>query len=438
MVIDGDVLDKKFVTMAEMLQAHGYKTIGLCPNPYISKFSGLHRGFEVFCDPAHGSLGPRLYDLFNRAALHRGWEGMKGDTNRFLERRHFFDAELGRAHGLEILRKLSVSKRALWEFTGLFDKYAKTTNKVAYKLIDKAEEPFFVFIHYNETHTPYVLPRGFRERFMTPIPEKKPWEINQDYFKYYSGEAKMGELDFSVLRAIYDGAIGYLDAKVFDIYSFLEKKGLLDNTMVIITSDHGDSFGEHGILFHHFSLYDTLIRTPLIIKYPVSLGLSGIENRMVQNTDLLPTIMDMLKVDDKKLLDQIQGNSLVSSSISNRDHSYAISELVKPFGPRMLSLGGKLKKYNRQLISIRTENNKYIYASNGNHEFYDLQKDPNETKNLIDSQDPGIEELQQKLKSWLTVFHDCCRKIRQKIDHEKAETQFETEVQQRLRSLGYL
>lgn len=436
--VDGDVLDNKFITMAEMLKAHGYRTIGLCPNPYISEFSGLHRGFDILYNPANESLRSRLYNLINKALLHRKSTGTENAAEKPLgQQQNFIDTELERPHAFDMFNRLRVSKRILWSLSGLFDKYAKDTNDLAFRLMnDTREEPFFFLIHYTETHTPYVLPNIFRKKFLTS-PDKKPWEVNQDYFRYYSGEARMDESDFEVLRALYDAAISYLDTRIFEIYSFLERKGLLDDTMLIITSDHGDNFGEHGVLFHIFSLYDTLIKVPLIIKYPASLGLSGIENRVVQNTDLIPTIMDLLGLNNKRMLDQIQGNSLISSKIRNRDKSYAISELVKPFGPRMQSLREKLKKYDRQLISIRTESKKYISASDGNHEFYDLHEDPNETRNLISSSDPAIIELREKLKPWLIPFNDCCRKVQWKISHEKAAV-LEPEIQERLRSLGYL
>lgn len=434
LVVNGDVLDKEFITMAEMLRAIGYKTIGICPSPYVSEFSGLQRGFEIFRDPANTSFRSRWYRRLNRGVLHtleevREERVAKKDYERL---NRFAKAKL------EIFKQSDIFKRFLWKLTGLFDKYAKATNDLAFNLIEKAKEPFFVFIHYNETHTPYILPEMFRERFLSSVQEKKLWDVNQDFFKYYSGEAKMTQLDFSILKAFYDGAISYLDTRIFEIYSFLQKRELLDNTMVIITSDHGDSFGEHEIFFHAFCLYDTLIKIPLIIKYPVDLGIRGIENRMVQNTDLLPTIMDILRLDNRRLRDQIQGNSLLNSNIGSRDYTYAISELVKPFGPRIRSLRGKLGKFNRQLISIRTENKKYIYASDGNHEFYNLQDDPNENNNLVNSPDPAITELREKLKPWLGPFHDCCKKIQQKIDQAKKEVEFKTEIKQRLRDLGYL
>ena len=441
LVIAGDVLDNNFVTIAEMLRRYGYKTIGVCPSPFVSKLSGLHRGFEIFVDPFYTGFQSKMYNFVNKILPQAREKVMRTAPKKdFLRRERFLtpQSESFRRQGA-LKRVRGLTKRGFWTFTGLFDKYARATNNQAFKLIERVKrQPFFLFIHYNETHTPYILPNSYRKKFLRSVPEKRPWDVNQDFFEHYSGGAKIRELDSRVMIALYDGAINYLDARIFEIYSFLSKKELLDNTMLIITSDHGDGFGEHGIRFHFFCLYDFLIRVPLIIKYPINLGFCGVENRIVQNVDILPTIMDVLRIDDRKLLNQIQGNSLVSSNISKRDHSYAISELVEPFGLRMQILREKLKKYDRQLISIRTENKKYIYTTDGNHEFYDLENDPGETNNLIDSKSPIIEELREKLKPWLPAFHHYCRKIQSKNSRERERTEFETEIRQRLKNLGYL
>ena len=73
--------------------------------------------------------------------------------------------------------------------------------------------------------------------------------------------------DFKILRSLYNGTIRYLDNKVFEIVDFLKINNLFNNTMLIITSDHGDHLGEKDLFFHMFSLYDELIKIPLIIKY---------------------------------------------------------------------------------------------------------------------------------------------------------------------------
>jgi len=445
LVVEGDVLDPKLITIAEMLKTKGYVTIGLCKNVYVSHFSGLDRGFDIFYDYRYQSPKSMLYDLLLRSiqrGRHTPLHGTKNAGEMDQDER-FQGAARSKKRTLENITELGVLRQAFWNLTAFSDKSAKNKNELAFRLVKKVKrKPFFVFIHYDEAHTPYILPKDSRERFIDFELDRKPWDVNQDYVKYFSRRVKMDESDFQTLEALYNGAISYLDRRVHEIYSFLQEENLSDNTMMIITSDHGDNLGEHGIMFHVFCLYDTLIKIPLIIKYPAELSPSGSESRIVQNTDVLPTIMDVLGVKGKNMLNQIQGNSLVTSNIKKRSYLYGISELVKPFGPALRPLRKLLKMYDRRLISIRTKTRKYIFSSDGRHEFYDLEKDPQELNNLIDRKDKSIRhdilDLRRKLRPWLEAFNDFYQKNQSKIDEEEKIKDMETEIKQRLKRLGYL
>lgn len=440
-----DVLDSRFMTMAEILRKEGYRTIGLCRNPFISGLTGLDRGFEIFYDYQQKLIRSIVYHLLHAISP---WPRRITDKRAKTSMKARVRASPGAARKKpSVFRLLARSKyiqNILWSIEGYFDKSAAYLNQRGKELMRKVrKEPFFLYIHYDEAHTPYIMPRKFRDKF-SPVPlKRKPLHVNQDHRKYYSGEVKMGKSDFQILQILYDGGINYLDMKIYEIFLLLEKQELLDNTMVIITSDHGDSIGEHGIIFHTLCLYDTLIKIPLLIKYPAELDLHGTENQVVQNVDIFPTIIDIVGATNESLLSQIEGNSLITCNghlrIKNRTDDYAISELLNPFYSAWLKRTKEvLKEYDRQLISMRTEKEKYIYATNGNHEFYDLENDPEETNNLIDSKDPAIEELREKLKPWLARFHDSRERIQLKISQEGAKTEFETEIKQRLKDLGYL
>jgi arylsulfatase A-like enzyme len=213
----------------------------------------------------------------------------------------------------------------------------------------------------------------------------------------------MTDEDFHILRSLYDGAINYLDNKVQEIIILLKENDQWDNTIFIITSDHGEQLGEHNLFFHVFSLYDYLIKVPLIIKYPIDLNLKGNNMSVVQNVDIFPTITDITNLYDKKLLNQFQGNSLVSDKISNRNSKYAVSELIKPFGPAMIKHKEKLKKFNRKLHCIRTRNYKYIKSSDNLDEFYNLKNDPQENNNLSNIPSDTKQLLKDELDYWIKI-----------------------------------
>lgn len=375
LIYDGDKLNKNFITMAEFLKNIGYNTIGICPHPYVSKYTELNRGFNIFQDFSGNDRNIRNI-LFQRGkSLYK-----RIQHNNFV-------------------------KRMVWNLITNSDQYATKTNQEFFSLINNMniDDPFFCYIHYNEAHTPYILPNSYRQSFLDFKTNKNPWEVSQDYIKYYIEETEITEEDFKILRSLYDGAIKYLDNKLHELIVFLKEKGLWDDTLLIITSDHGEQLGEHDLFFHVFSLYDYLIKVPLIIKYPKYLNVKGTNNEIVQNVDVFPTIVDLLNVCDDDLNNQFQGNSLLSDKIKNRHPKYAISELIKPFGPPMIKHKEKLLKYDRTLTCIRTKKYKYIKSSDNMNEFYNLDNDPTEENNLIENESEVKQLLKEELDHWIKI-----------------------------------
>jgi len=445
--VGGDVLSPDLMTMAEILKSKGYFTIGLCKNIHVSSFSGLDRGFDTFYD--YRSFDTFYEKLYNKLVLRlrpkkKTAENQKGGKSKKIE-----GIPYPKSGGiLQEFEKTALYKKVFWVLTRSMDRGARAINETVFDLIPKIKgSPFFIFIHYGEAHTPYVIPEPYRQKNLTiEMKNREPWNVNQDPLRHFLNEIRMDELDFDILRALYDGAINYLDEKIYEIYSYLDDEQLLDDTMLILTSDHGDNLGEHGLMFHWwwFSLrelncgflYDTLIKVPMIIKYPRDFGLSGKEDKVVQNVDLLPTIMDILEVKAKNLLNQIQGNSLFSENIRRRNSSYGISELTKrSHWITPLSKGSKIESSRHDRIfriCIRSKEKKYILASDGEDEFYDLKEDPNECANLIDSGDPSISEFRKELEPWLRALDETQERgkpQRSKIDEE---------IKERLRKLGYI
>ena len=139
-----------------------------------------------------------------------------------------------------------------------------------------------------------------------------------------------------------------------------------------------------------------------MIKYPKNfINHKGVEDKITQNVDIFPTLVDFLKLHDNKILKQFQGNSIISNTIKNREDSYAISELVKPFGPAILKYKNRLQKYDRRLICIRSKSYKYIKASDNQDEFYNLKNDPSEAHNLINSESKVKNALKEELDYWI-------------------------------------
>jgi arylsulfatase A-like enzyme len=202
----------------------------------------------------------------------------------------------------------------------------------------------------------------------------------------------------------YDEKIKSYDEYVGNLLNELEKAGILRRSVVVITSDHGEGFGEHGIFFEHAHLYDEMLWVPLIIKFPIN-KYQGIRiKQQVRHVDIVPTILDFLGMKDFEM----QGESLIP-----------------------LIEGRKIINFTylgwRWLAGVRTENWKYIYNNNtGEEELYNLQNDKEEMKNLA-------KEMPEKTKEYremLFTFKNTTKKY-------TATELNKVKIEEMLKSLGY-
>lgn len=256
LVFDGDKLIKKLITIPEYLQNKGYDTLLFSTHPYISRFSGLDRGFGKVFDktPVNGF---KLYEMIcNKVrSLKKSENGSKPKK----------DENNSKKVNSNFLTELHLFMR--WYLTYFSERDARYKVKNFKKLwgnkdIDK---PFYALFHLFETHTPYIIPNKYRNKFLEKSLKKcKLWNIPQGVV--YPKGMGMKEIDFRINEGIYNGAINYLDQIILNLIKFLKDENLWDDTLFVIFSDHGENLGDHGLMFHKFVLYDTLIKIPLMIK----------------------------------------------------------------------------------------------------------------------------------------------------------------------------
>ncbi|HZQ07699.1 MAG TPA: sulfatase [Anaerolineae bacterium] len=350
-------LDAEHPIIGEFLNVnHGYRTLAFCTKRDISPVTGMHRGFQEF-NPEKRSLP---------------------------------------FHGT--LRKLD---NGVAKMMGTRDGGMRRTNQQLATLLPKLQangEPFFIFLSTVESHIPYRPPKKYTHFLPKGVSSNQVAGVNMDRWKYMVGETEMGEQDFEILRALYDGGITYTDARLAELFAGLQRLNLLDDMLIIITGDHGENLGEHGLMAHGYCLYDTVVHVPLIIHYPQSLGLTGRVSRQVQSVDVLPTILNLLGDESATRHRSLQGHSLLSTE----RHEFTVAEQANPdmtiFKTRFPNKD--VSRYDRYLRMIRTEAHKFIWASDGQHELYDLQADPHETRNLIQREPPLALRLAQELKDW--------------------------------------
>ena len=425
LVTDGDKLDNSLVTLPAILREHGYRCGAFVRNVYVSDYSGLNRGFDDFYSRFELDSLKKLGAIISESGISR----LQPPGINRLCKHAVNDGHTLKEHSLNMVARFIdvLFDTGSNKFVQYFSKWVKK-NKT---------KPFFTYLHFFETHTPYRARLNFAFKFLSLRDNIKKLFVNHDHLKFLLGRCNMTPEDFNILVAAYNNSIRYVDHLIGKVVRLLQMNAVYDETLIVILSDHGDNIGDHGLMFHYFCLYDTLIKIPLLIKYPAHVGLTGRISKVVQNVDVLPTVLSILGVQDKKVWDQIQGNDLLGRAVPRREQDLAVSELVKAFGPDRAQYREQLSRFDRRLLSVRTRDRKVIYSSSGDHECYDLAKDPTEKHNLYLG-DESFSDLMEKGSKYYARMNDFYRSNREKIDGKTAENDIDESTIEQLKALGYM
>ncbi|MFQ5706559.1 MAG: sulfatase [bacterium] len=349
-----DILDDSFKTMAEYLQEAGYNTAGFIDQGQLRAYMGFAQGFDYY--DTYLGIAP----LINQKFI--GW--------------------------------LPVNK------------YRK----------------FFAYLHYLDVHAPYTPPAkyidlfGLRDKVNYVPAQGKKWIKARENWKKFNddlveGKIKLTQDDIQELKSLYDGEIRALDDELGLLFQKLKKEGVYDNSLIILTADHGEGFMEHGMTGHGNSLYDELLRVPLIMRFPNG-ERRGVVDIPVQAVDLLPTILDFLgQARDANLM----GKSILE--LMNATDHVSQRPIVSERG---------------SLVAYRIGNYKYIYDKQHNTgELYDLQSDPGEQHNLSnhDNNKKAL-EMQKELKQYAQAIA--------KATPQSKGVKLDKKTIKKLKSLGYI
>jgi arylsulfatase A-like enzyme len=423
LLIDGDTISDSLKLLPEILKEHGYHTAAFNRNPYVSEYTGLNKGFKDFIYDAKC-----LWDYLKK--IEKILKIQQSTDPRVLQNLDIHNAN--RQNKSELIQVLKHIPDVFVDSgsAGMIKKFSRWIK-------NRAKQPFFAFIQCLETHSPYRFPIRFALSFLS-IKKllKKPF-VNHDHMSYLLGYSNMTEDDFDILKGAYDTAIRYSDFITYKIIEMLKRNKTYDNTIIIILSDHGESLGEHSLMFHIWSLYDNLIKVPLLIKYPKGHSSDPENEDIVQNVDIMPSILSLLKINQPDLQRQIQGNAIDGNYYRNRVRNLAISELIKPFGPDKIAYRDLLKKWDRRLVSVRAKDKKVIYSSRGDHELYNLDQDPDELNNLFikDFENDSIFQVAKKQYQKVEQFYNTHL---EKLQGQQVHQLNNQDIKDRLKDLGYL
>lgn len=284
---EGAVLDPAIPTMAEILGNHGYRTAGIYSAPYLDPYWGFARGFETYT-PVYGAAAA---DISARVAVLRTeaeQAAASGDWPRYDDTK----------------RRLTVVERDLNDNSQIVVTSPQVADATIAQLEAFAQDgrPWFVFAHFFDAHCDYVPPPPYATRFDpaytgtftgkdcmggpevgTPHPDRPGALV-----RTLSGR------DLDHVYALYEGEVAWVDEHLGKILDALDRTGMAKQTLVVVMSDHGEEFFEHDGLGHRRTLYEEVVRIPLVLRLPDVLPKNAVVPGAVSLPDVLPTVLDAL------------------------------------------------------------------------------------------------------------------------------------------------
>jgi arylsulfatase A-like enzyme len=382
----GRPLPSTAVTLAEMLRAKGYWTAAVVANhSFLQTPMGLAQGFAVWKHnmPMHLSTSDRPFYL---------------------------------REGARNLLSMTMSTAA---FDGYFLRASDITRD-AIAMLEPARNhgAFFLFLNYMDAHIPLVPPPPFRDRFPGRDPNFRPAKRHQDLTNATNaGRGHLTEAEKRHLISQYDGGIAYVDAEIGKLLMRLREMNLYENTLIIITSDHGEAFGDHDRMQHAVgSVYQEEVHIPILIKYPGQYDARRAD-ALVNHVDLMPTT---LKVAGCQVPAQLHGRILTASGNQSTEPVFSEAWALGD-----LQLTPRLRGVRR---AVFTRSSKLITSSGQNPEFYNLATDPGETRNRYRADDPVAASLLARLTAWTAAIPSQPGK----------PARLEKSTMERIKSLGYV
>jgi len=328
-------LDETDPTLAEVLSRRGYLTAGFVANlPYTNREVGLDRGFQHYEDWMVSFRQLLVSSMLIRAVTTNEWvRGMVGT------------------------KELIVRKKA------------PEVNRRFLRWLDRRPaRPFFAFLNYYDAHTPFVPPEPYRSRFAPPgAPFHSDLPLREQDLPWDPALIEGA-------RNAYDGAIAALDASLGQLFEELDRRHLLDSTIVIVTSDHGEEFAEHGLFSHGNSLYLPSLHVPLVVWNPRGPAGRAV-GAPVSIRDIPATVLDLAGLDD---LEAMPGRSLRRYWAGDTTFAEPIYTEVR-HAPKLPAWYPSTKG---DLLGVQQDWLRLIKNGDGTIEVYDIARDPLERHDL--------------------------------------------------------
>lgn len=354
--------------LAEHLKNSGYKTFGISGPGKIRSELGFDRGFERYVEPYKENIEPSPSVKYLKRAISD--RNVRRDLFRTL------------CNGPDDITNLKL-------------------NILGKQLDESGRNPFFGFVNLLTVHTPYNAPRPYLEKSVPSLNRPRwfilewlakrlgfsPVEFSREDIRperifraasgfgqpFHADDSWLTELELKVLRQWYQAEVEYLDSQIGEFFEFLRSSGQKDNTILILTADHGEHLGEHGLLYHGGYLFDETLHVPLIINGP-DIQRGKRQENLVSLIDIFPTVTDLIGTESPG---SISGQSVFSDDTYDAVFAeHGVKDMMTSKMEPHLN-GEQLQEYSLGRKCVRTKSHKLVSRSDGEWTLYTL---PEETE----------------------------------------------------------
>ena len=370
------VLAESATTLAEHLVRAGYGAYGVSANcGWIAKGHGVDQGFSHWDARCGRAFFAGVSPVFLRAPL------------------------------LSALRRAFFREHAGWTWRAANEISDEALRTLAYVAPSKA--PFLLFLNYMDVHRPIHPPAEYRKRFPG---YSREFDMSRDWSALHrevnAGNREVSVVERAHLESQYDGALAYVDAQLARVFDDLRARGLWEKSLIVVTSDHGEGFGDHGTFGHGHGVYQDVVGAPLLVKLPGVAAPRRIATP-ASLVDVMPTVLAALGL---PAVSDVDGVSLLGEIPAERP---LFAESFDGKG----EIARAMRRGSRKLIRHRGRANA----------LYDLASDPNELRNLAETSGTETSASAIELSTW--VKNQAGRGVGVELTPEEAE---------RLKALGYL
>jgi len=401
-------LEKRHTTMAEALRKAGYSTWAFNANPYISSSTKLLQGFDTVVRPWDDGIKPRALAWLNSKLI-------EDDASTFVSPKWISpDDEASKS-------KYRAKEAAPIAAQSFLD------------MVDKSEGPYFAFINMMEAHLPRVPTWEDRLAVMSEEDAQESLTVVQSSDAFHAwmvGEHEYSERDLDIMSKVYDASIRDLDRYTASILAALETRGRLENTIVVITSDHGENLGERHLMLHKYAVNNALTRVPFIVHYPKGLK----PGRNAEPVSVADTFRLVAEIGDLALPAGMR-ESLAAEPSRQIDGVVAEFNAVAPKSLRKLQQdypSANVIPLRATWRAIELGEFKYSRASDGRQELYNILSDPHEGRDVVGEQVDDALDMSTMLDAWVDSVPEFKRGKENRAEDK------DRELDDALKALGYL